>query len=329
MWKTKSLGPESSRPFPRNLSSRPGIGTACRQALLRFILLIFFWTTAHQAAATPASGTFYWTNFGNGNAYGYGSFSWDGVSLSATTTQLATVAAGSVDGSLVVGADGNIYTGRAGNMSQINPSNGRVLSANTGVNNNVTSIDPARTTVYAGWKDTSLATVATGTNFGAGTPHALTGSDTVASGLAWDSNGTVWYTTGGENVLGNVGTINLTTFKTTQLLTQISATEIIFDPFTGHLFAAGISGIVQINPTTHTVVSSWANPQGTGLFITNLAATGKGHLVAFDSNGLLRIWDFSTGSHLIGAADTIQGSFATPVLSGGMALAIWSPNWGG
>jgi hypothetical protein len=280
-----------------------------------------------NSPGTPASGTFYWTNFGSSNAYGYGSFSWDGALLSATTTQLAPLAAFSVDGSVVVGADGNIYAGRAGNMSQINPSTGVVKSFASGVNNNTTSIDPARTTVYAGWKDTSLATLATGTGFGPGTPHTINGSETVATGLAWDNNGTVWYTTGGENVLGNVGVMSFVNFNytTSRRLTGISATEITFDPFTGHLFTAGISGIAQINPANGTVVSTWTNPQGGGNFFQNLAVTGEGHLIAFDSNGLLRIWDFSTGSHLIGAADTIQGSFATPVLSGGMALATLPP----
>ena len=280
---------------------------------------------ARASAVTPASGTFYWTTFGGGNAYGYGSFSWDGTTLSGSTTQLATVPAFSLDGSLVVAADGFIYSGRAGTVSQIKPGTGQVTTVSSGVNNNTTSLDPAKTTVYVGWKDTSLATLATGAAFTTGTPRALTGSDTVATALAWDSTGTVWYTTGGENVLGNVGTINLSTFVTTRKLTSISATSIVFDPFTGHLFTAGINGIAQINPTTGTVVSTWLNPLGTGLFIANLAVTGRGHLIAFDSDGgstnLLRIWDFSSGSKLIGNADTIKATFNTSVISGGLMLA--------
>ena len=304
-------------------------GASKSKTLRCFAVLILFGSVTDRAsAATPASGTFYWTTFGNTNAYGYGSFSWDGASLSATTTQLGAPPSFTLDGSIEVGADGNIYSGRAGTMSQINPSTGVIKTFGSAVNNNVTSIDPARTTIYAGWKDTSLATMATGASFGAGTAHAITGDDTVASGLAWQPNGTVWYTTGGENVLGNVGTINLSNpanFVTTRKLTAISATTIIFDPFTGHLFTAGINGIAQINPATGAVVSTWANPRGSGLFIQNLAATGQGHLVAFDDNGLLRIWDFSTGSHLIGAADTIQASFTTTVLSGGLAFATLPP----
>ena len=119
----------------------------------------------------------------------------------------------------------------------------------------------------------------------------------------------------------NVGTIDLTTFVTVRKLSA-SATSIIYDPFTGHLFSAGINGIAQIDPATGTVVSTWLNPQGTGNFLQNLAVTGTGHLIAFDANGLLRIWDFSAGPRLIGAAETIQANFATPtVLSGGLALA--------
>src|SRR5437764_3870093 len=292
-----------------------------RLCLYFAVLILLCGGAPRGLGAIPLSGTFYWTSFGGSNAYGYGSFSWDGVSLSATTTQLAPLPGLTVDGSLVVGSDGNIYSGRAGGMSKIDPSTGAVVTFSTGVNNNITSIDPPRTTIYSGWKDTSLATQ-TVANFGPGTPHGITGSDTVATGLAWQNNGTVWYTTGGENVLGNVGTINLSTFVTVRKLTAISATSIIFDPVTGHLFTAGINGIVQIDPATNTVVSTWANPQGGGsTHIQNLAVTGTGHLIALDDNGLLRIWDLSSGSHLIGSPDTIQASFQTTVISGRIALA--------
>ncbi len=274
------------------------------------------------SGGTPASGTFYWTNFGIGNQFGAGSFSWDGATLTVNTQPRATLPDSSLDGSLVVGADGNIYSGRAGSVFQMNPSTGTFTGVSSGVNNNVTSIDPARTTIYVGWKDSNLATLQTGSSFSTGTVHVLDGNDLVASGLAWDSSGTVWYTTGGENVLGNVGTIDLSPgkFITAQKLKNISATSITFDPFTGDLFTAGIDGIAQIDPATATVVSTWKNPQGTGQFIQNLSATGRGHLVAFDSSNLLRIWDFSSGSKLIGAADTIQATTGTTLTSAGLVL---------
>ena len=75
------------------------------------------------------SGEFYWTTFGGSNAYGYGSFNWDGTTLTGSTTQLAPLAGFSIDGSLKVGADGNIYSGRAGRVSQINPVTGGVVNA--------------------------------------------------------------------------------------------------------------------------------------------------------------------------------------------------------
>ena len=220
---------------------------------------------------------------------------------------------------------GEFYAGpgnhRAGGIYQINPLTKVFQSISSGVNSNVTSIDPTKTTLYVGWKDTPLATVGTGTNFGAGTPHPLSGDDTVASGLAFLPDGSVWYTTGGEDQLGNVGTIDLTTYTTTRKLAAISATSITYDPFTGDIFTSGIDGIAQINPATGTVVSTWANPQGMGLFIASLAATGTGQLVAFDGSNLLRIWDFSSGSKLIGGAGTVIASAPTTVTSGGLYLA--------
>ena len=287
---------------------------------------ITFSQVGSPPSGTPVSREFYWTTFGNANAYGHGSFSWDGVALSASTSQLGAVQGLTLDGSLAIGADGNIYSGRAGTVTQINPATNAQVRVSSGVNNNVTSIDPTRTTVYVGWKDTDLATLATGSAFGAGTPRNVTGDDGVATGLAWETNGTVWYTTGGENPgnFGNVGRINLSTFVTTRAIASISATTITFDPFTGHLFTAGVNGIAQIDPATNSVVSTWLNPRGAGLFIQNLEATGDGHLVAFDSgsnDALLRVWDFSNGSGLIGGPDTINASVAVPVLSGGLAFA--------
>jgi len=272
-------------------------------------------------AATPAQGDFYYSTFGASNEVGSGSFSWDGATLSLFTHQIVALPGLGIDASLVVGSDGNIYSGRAGGVYQINPATKEFQSVSSGVNNNVTSIDPTKTTLYVGWKDTPLATVPTGANFGPGTPHAISGDDTVASGLAFLPDGSVWYTTGGEDRLGNVGTIDLATYVTTRKLTNVSATAITYDSFTGDIFTAGIDGIAQIDPVTGTVVSTWTNPQGQGLFIGNLAATGAGHLLAFDSSNLLRIWDFSSGSKLIGGAGTVIASAPTTVTSGGLYLA--------
>jgi hypothetical protein len=240
--------------------------------------------------------------------------------------KIGSVGAGSaLDASCVVGNDGAIYSGRAGVVYQLNPFTLAMKGVSSGVNNSVTSIDPARSTIYVGWKDTPLATLTPGAYFGPGNPHSITGSDGVVTGIAFDSKATAWYTTGGEDVLGNVGTIDLRAYSTTRRLTAISATTIIFDSFTGHLFTAGIDGIAQIDPSTGTVVSTWKNPQGQGLFIQNLASTGKGHLLAMDSSNLVRIWDMSS-SRLIGSAATIQASTPTDVANGGLVLSPIAPS---
>jgi WD40 repeat protein len=290
------------------------------------VALLLVAGSAELHAASAVAKTFYYTTFGASNAAGSGSFSWDGTTLSVTTHEIVVLPGFGIDGSLAVASDGNIYSGRAGAVYQINPLTGVFQSVSSGVNNNVVSIEPTKTTLYVGWKDTPLATVGTGTDFGAGTAHAISGDDTVATGLAFLPDGSVWYTTGGEDQLGNVGTINLSTYTTTRKLASISATAITYDPFTGDIFTAGIDGIVQINPTSGAVVSTWANPQGQGLFIENLAATGTGQLVAFDSSNLLRLWDFSSGSKLIGGAGTIIASAPTSVAAGGLYLANVASN---
>jgi hypothetical protein len=74
-------------------------------------------------------------------------------------------------------------------FTQIKPAQRTFQGVTSGVNNNTTSVDPTGNTVYVGWKDTPLATVAIGGSFGPGTRHSLSGDDTVATGLAWDSTG--------------------------------------------------------------------------------------------------------------------------------------------
>ncbi|MGI8956187.1 MAG: hypothetical protein ACR2II_04635 [Chthoniobacterales bacterium] len=294
--------------------------------MFRGVALVLLAGSGDLRASAVVAESFYYTTFGALNEVGSGSFSWDGTTLSVTTQQIVALPSLAIDASLVVAGDGNIYSGRAGAVYQINPMTGVFQSVSSGVNNNVVSIEPTKTTLYVGWKDTPLATVGTGTNFGTGTPHPITGDDTVATGLAFLPDGSVWYTTGGEDRLGNVGTIDLSTFITTRKLTAISATSITYDPFTGDIFTAGIDGIAQINPTSGAVVSTWPNPQGIGYFIANLAATGTGQLVAFDSSNLLRLWDFNSGSKLIGGTGTIIASAPTSVTAGGLSLAKIASN---
>lgn len=278
---------------------------------------------SRSLAQTAISGNFLYTTYGSGNEIGSGTFNWNGTTLTATTFTIATLPSFAIDGSLALGSDGKVYSGRAGAMYIIDPGNGTYVSASTGVNNNVTSIDPMAATVWAGWKDTSLASHTVGAPAGSWTTRSLSGSDGVATGLAWvpigGGNYTVWYTTGGENVTGNVGTVDLTTGVTTRYLSGVSATNITYDSFTNTLFAAGINGIVQINPTTHAIVSSWTNPLGNGnYYIQQLSATGSGQLLAFNSDGNLLIWDMSTGNGLIGDVSTVTGSYSTGVLSAGL-----------
>ena len=135
--------------------------------ILGFFLLLIAAPNVLRAAS-PANGTFYYSTFGNSNEVGSGSFTWDGTTLSVTTATIVALPSLAIDGSVVVASDGNIYCGRAGGVYQINPVTKEFQSVSSGVNNNVTSIDPTKMTLYVGWKDTSLATVGTGTNFGPG-----------------------------------------------------------------------------------------------------------------------------------------------------------------
>src|SRR5208282_3327953 len=90
-------------------------------------------------AQTAISGDFYYSTYGTNNTVGEGTFDWTGSTLTATIATMATLPSFAIDGSLAIGSDGLIYTGRSGSVYAVNPANGAYVSSGTGVNNNVTS----------------------------------------------------------------------------------------------------------------------------------------------------------------------------------------------
>ncbi len=211
--------------------------------------------TATAAQATTFTGIVYFT-FDNGvhpNVYSQ-TYSYD------DTTNLVTMGAKTVVAD-VPGADGLILSPQAGHLfvgGEGNPAVYDVTIA-TGTHTTITSphdsfhlaLNPNNSTLYSSdyYSGQTNGIDVIPLPAGPGVNHALTGTDQGVTQIAFaPTTGNVFYTASHPNCCGNVGTINLTTFATTQLFSAVlPAHSIIYDPFTGlmDMFGIGVIGTMD------------------------------------------------------------------------------------
>lgn len=257
------------------------------------------------------------------------------------------------NGQLLVG--GGQPGGGFGNnpIYQVNPMTGNISTA-TGpsyVNNVVMALGPNNTVWTTGGSFGStgpLASFPINPFGGSGTALPLTGSDTNISSVAFDpKNNTMYYTSGGfyGNSAGNFGTINLSTGKTTAILTnQPGLFNLAYDPFSGDLIAAGNELITQI-ATSGKIVSqlnlNYLNHVGTnfGWQLENVDPIGNGQLfvtsggsqagvmqyVNYANTGLVGNYNFTSSKYLGFGLSGITGSIL-PVTNGGTPSAVPEPS---
>jgi len=233
-----------------------------------------------------------------------------GTALTVSTPRLlVTVPSGA---GTRVGPDGFVYVVSVGNVHRIDPDRGTVTSVSAMNNANTVSFDPAGGVLWAGWKDTPLASVPT-SPLAAGTTHVVSGDDVVATMVAFTPANGAFYTTGGELESGNFGRINMATFTTQRLLSAANATGAVFDAFSGHLIVAGLGRARQIAPGNPTIVLSSRDDSGSGENYLVLQADGRGHLLGtrFGPQARLVLIDYSA-SGLIGAANSVIVSVPIP-----------------
>ncbi|WP_297447959.1 PEP-CTERM sorting domain-containing protein [Ferrovum sp.] len=248
------------------------------------------------------------------------------------------------NGQLLVG--GGQPGGGFGNdpIYQVNPTTGNVSTA-TGpgyVNNVVMALGPNNTVWTTGGSfggTGPLASFPINPFGGSGTALPLTGSDTNISSVAFDpKNNTMYYTSGGlyGNSTGNFGTLNLSTGKTTAILTnQPGLFDLAYDPFSGDLIAVGNDLITQIT-TSGNIVSQlnlnylnkigtnlgWqlanVDPVGNGQLFVTSAGSQSGYMqyVNYANTGLVGSYDSTSSKYLGFGLFGITGSIL-PVTNGG------------
>jgi hypothetical protein len=277
---------------------------------LQFGASLFLIAAASTAiAGTPSRGSVYLSDL-DGPLYRV-SFAYDGAGgLQASAPVLvANVGRG---GSARVLPDGSVVVVGAGNAALYQPMANDVLHASTQSNANTAVLDPDGSRLWCGWKDTALSEVPLAP-FGNGTPHAESGDDGVTTMIAFTPADGVFDTTGGEDVSGNFGHIDLNTFVTTRVATAVFATGVIYDAWSDTLITAGIGRAHQMTAADPATVLSERDDSAAGENYLVLEPTGDGHLVGTRSGGAgyLVLLDYSA-TRRIGDPTSLLVSVAIP-----------------
>jgi hypothetical protein len=148
-----------------------------------------------------------------------------------------------------------------------------------------------------------------------GVAHAPSGADTNVSDLFWSSSNTAYYLTGTAGTTGNVGTIDLSTYVTTQLFSGIAtAQDAVFDPFTGLIVLFGNGEVDTFDPSTNTLGTAITLPGATAGATCGGGATlqldagtvdGAGHAYIAGCGNLYYI-DYSATSNILSGSDVDQ-----------------------
>lgn len=286
-----------------------------KRTLLTALAVCLF---AGACAVHAGTITFYYTTLGSPDVF---SNTYNSVTNAvgspvgiATTLQGAD---GIEDGPVVGGTPTLFFTGETDqNVFQIHTTGGAVVSnASSGIIAYLLSVNPTDTTLYTfnnAGSISSLGITAGGLIAGPGTVHTVTGADTNVSRIVWGASGPVYYITGSPGTNGDLGTINLTTYATTQLDANITTAEDAhYDPYTGMIVLFGQGQINTLNPTTGVLGTAISLPAGTcgNSTLTTGDFDGLGHGLVTDC-GTLYYLDFSaTHNELTGTVTAIPGTF--------------------
>lgn len=148
---------------------------------------------------------------------------------------------------------------------------------------------------------------------GGGTAHPLTGDDRTIDTIAWSDPQHAFYTSSGAAGTGDFGVIDLNTFHTTRIFSNLPAAHgMVFDPYTGDLVLFGAKHVTQIDPLTHSIVSDLnlggpGYPFGTAGFDQG-ATDGLGHFFVANNSGYMLFLDI-TNSRSVGSPDFLRTPF--------------------
>lgn len=287
------------------------------------LLILATWPAIASAAPSDAtSGDLYFTTFQN-----------QGTCSGANCTPNVFKVAYSYNGSnhfslgspVVIattqGADGIQFTPdlqkllvggqSSGKVFEVDPTSGNVTSVNSGLSADYhLTVAPDGSVVYTAGLPGNAATVPINP-LQNGTAHTITGDDTSITQIAFVPGVTsyAYYTSSSENGNGDFGVLDLSTYRTTRLFSNVPAAHgMVYDPYTGDLILSGANQVEQIQPGpggTASVVSTYTQSGLTGgsqAHFDQATVDGAGHVFIASNGGQLLFMDYS-GSGQVGAAN--------------------------
>ena len=145
-------------------------------------------------------------------------------------------------------------------------------------------------------------TLVSGGLSGVGTDITVTGGTSQdVRGLVFDPNNGKWYygTADDGSTNGTFGTVTFgpgNTATLTQILSNVPAHGLTFDPFTGDIMFSSGNVVDQFDPSSNTVISSFTGLAGDAY--DQSAADGNGHLFVASNNGNLVGLDYDSTGHI-------------------------------
>jgi hypothetical protein len=197
------------------------------------------------------------------------------------------------DGFLIVGGQGNA-------VHRVDPSDGSFTTVTAGgVASFHVMLDPRGNKVWTAGNLGALAEIPLFPTFANGIPRPLSGDDLLITHLGFVGS-RVYYTASTPIGFGNFGTIDMNTFVTTRLYTNVPWSHgMAFDCFTGHLMAFGSNQVAQIDPASGAVVSL-LDLAPFGFQFDQGTADGVGHLYIASNTGHMLFVDLKNTS-LVGS----------------------------
>ena len=264
------------------------------------------------ARADSTSGDLFFTQYTAHNVNKV-SYSFDGASLSIGPISLIQHLPGA-DG-VVFAKDGDLLVGGQGlNLYKVKP-DGSGYSTSTTPGSSIfhVSLDPSGSVAWAGGIPGPLVEVPVSPLFGAaGTVHTVSlasGGTIGVDTIAFDANhgNAAYFTSSSSGGHGTFGTIDLTTFIATAIVTsKESAHGLAFDSFTGDFILFGDNQISSYDPVSGTFIDrSFSN----ATTFDQGAVDGKGHIFAADNGGELWFVDYSASGDLNDASTVIDHLF--------------------
>lgn len=223
-------------------------------------------------------------------------FNYDGLNSFALSTPLTVAQTGYADG-LIFAPDGDLLVGGGSNVYKVNPNTGTFVTKPSSATAYHLMLDKSGKKLWAAGIPGWLVEFPLDPNLGNPISHNISGDETGVTSVSFDSQGTAYYTSSGAGGYGNFGTIDLTTFKTTRLLTNVPAAHgMYFDNYTGHLIMNGSNQVLQYDPVARKVVSIFTSSISSQF--DQGAADGKGHILVASNLGELLFIDYSVSKEV-------------------------------